>query len=259
MSLHIELHGNPEAQPLVLLHGWGMTSAIWQSWLPQLENDYRLLLIDLPGLGSSPFDGDQYSVQAVVDQIAVQTESLFDQPAIWLGWSLGGVIAAQLAASYPQQAKALITIATNPCFVQREDWEQAMDTATFEGFQQALEQHPAKTLNRFAMLQVQGDPQAKALLRQLKQLLADTDSPSHLAESLALLADDYRPLFAGLEIPRLHLFGSADALVPVAVSQQPLLQAHSQVIEGSAHLPFISAEQATSQRVRRWLNEVVGD
>ncbi|MEH6823102.1 MAG: alpha/beta fold hydrolase [Motiliproteus sp.] len=254
MSLCIEQRGNPDAQPLVLLHGWGMSGAIWESWLPVLEQDFHVLVVDLPGLGRSTFDTDQpYTLDTLTDLILQQLASRLTQPAIWLGWSLGGVVAAHIAQRYPERAAALITISTNPCFVQRADWPEAMPRATFDAFQRSLEQNPVKTLNRFAMLQVQGDPEARNLLRTLKGIIAESSATPRLAESLALLAEDYRPLFAGLKVPRLFLFAANDALVPAAVGVQSLVKKDAQLIDSAGHVAFITAEQAVTQAVVGWI------
>ncbi|MEH6651740.1 MAG: alpha/beta fold hydrolase [Motiliproteus sp.] len=260
---YIEQQGNPDGQPLVLLHGWGMLSDIWHDWLPALTSDYRLLLVDLPGLGRSRFcteggisdDGtDGYSLEAVAQQIIDATGPLLDRPAVWLGWSLGGLVAANIVANPELPAAGLITIATNPCFVERADWPEAMSAATFALFQQSLQQTSLKTLNRFAALQGQGDPQARALLRTLKPVVAASAAQSsHLAQSLALLGDDQRSLFADLTLPRLALFGENDALVPVAVAKQPLLSPYARIIDEAGHVPFITASTALTTHIKQWL------
>lgn len=256
MSLYIEQLGNPDGQPLVLLHGWGMSSDIWHSWLPALTTDYRVLLVDLPGLGRSPFgtDSADYSLDVVAQQIITATKPLLDKPALWLGWSLGGLVAAKIVASLDSSAAGLITIATNPCFVARDDWPEAMASETFELFQQSLQQAPLKTLNRFSALQGQGDSQARVLLRALKPVVAaSAEQSSHLAQSLALLGDDQRPLFEQLALPWLALFGENDALVPAAVAKQPLLSPSALVIEGAGHVPFITAPTTLTAHIKQWL------
>ncbi len=258
MSLYVEQRGNPDGQPLVLLHGWGMSSAIWQQWLPMLEADFQVLLVDLPGLGRSGYDSDTpYSLDSLAQQILQHLDPLLTQPPIWLGWSLGGVIAAYIAAQYPERALGLITIATNPCFVQRPDWPEAMPWATFDSFQQALAVNPLKTLQRFTMLQAQGDPEPRQLLRTLKAVVAETSAASMLAPALALLAADYRLLFASLKLPRLFLFAAEDALVPVAVAQSDLLNDWALRIEHAGHLPFITAEPVVTKAVIKAVNEAV--
>lgn len=291
MSLSIEQRGNPDGQPLVLLHGWGLSSDVWHSWLPALADDYRLLLVDLPGLGRSGFDESQsYSLDAVADQVLQQLhrqeQPLLDRPAVWIGWSLGGLVAARIARQIFEQDPAaiagLITIATSPCFVQSADWPDAMAASTFGSFQQSLAANRLKTLNRFVMLQGQGDPAGRQLVKMLKPIAAacaastertpsiekrestarieredeSRDMPDYLAASLALLAGDYRPLFGSLNLPRLFLFAENDALVPVAVSQQPLLADHSQVVAAAGHVPFITAEPELTAMVKHWLQEL---
>ena len=259
MNLYVEQLGNPDGPPVVLLHGWGMSSDIWHSWLPALTADYRVLLVDLPGLGRSPFstDGADYNLGAVAQQIIAATEPLLDKPAVWIGWSLGGLVAAKIVTNLDSPAVGLITIATNPCFVACDDWPEAMASETFELFQQSLQQAPLKTLNRFSALQGQGDSQARVLLRALKPVVAaSAEQSSHLAQSLALLGDDQRPLFEQLALPWLALFGENDALVPATVAKQPLLSASARVIEDVGHVPFITAPEALSGHIKRWLAEL---
>lgn len=262
MSLHIEQHGNPDATPIVLLHGWGLSSRVWEAWLPSLSDRYQVFCIDLPGLGRSRWPVEKpYRLDAVVEWLHSELAPRLSQPAIWLGWSLGGVVAASMARAYPEKIRGLVTLASTPCFVARDDWSCAMAAETFEAFQSSLETQPAKTLNRFAMLQGQGDPQARALLKQLKPIIAELlEQPDlKLAESLALLADDYRPLFAELTCPRLHLFAAEDALVPVAASQASLLAGHTAVLEGVGHVPFITAIDTLNNQLNPWLTKLAAE
>ncbi|WP_421864354.1 alpha/beta fold hydrolase [Motiliproteus sp.] len=256
-SLNIEAYGDADKPALVLLHGWGMSSQVWRDCLPSLSETYHLFCVDLPGLGRSAWPTEQpYTLDAVIESIHGELEPRLSQPAIWLGWSLGGVVAAAIADRYPDSVASLVTVATNPCFVQRGDWPSAMETAIFDAFQASLLTQPSKTLNRFAMLQGQGDPQARPLLKQLKPVIADLlEQPGlKLTESLALLAEDYRDLFDRLQCSRLHLFAAEDALVPQAVSRESLLIEHAEVMDGVGHVPFLTATDDFIRRLDSWLN-----
>jgi pimeloyl-ACP methyl ester carboxylesterase len=52
MMLSFKIEGN--GPPLLLLHGWGVTYTIWQDLAPLLSPFFRLIMVELPGMGSSP-------------------------------------------------------------------------------------------------------------------------------------------------------------------------------------------------------------
>lgn len=237
MSLYVERRPRTGRPLLVLLHGWGLHSDVWQPLLPALRAHFDPLLIDLPGLGRSSALTGPVTVQAVAAEVLQQV----DESAIWLGWSLGGPVAAQAARQAPERVSALVTVASNPCFVAREDWPCGMAADIFDGFVSALATDSARTLASFALLQSRGEG-ARDILRALKALLAEYE-PAGLADNLMLLAEDHRETLDGLALPALHIFGESDQLVPATILErmqalQP--QARVRLYEGAGHLPFYS-------------------
>ncbi len=104
-SLHIETIG--QGRPIVLLHGWGVNSAVFTP-LHHTLKDHQLLLVDLPGFGDSP--AIEGGLDAWVDHLMAQ----LPERAIWAGWSLGGLVATRAAQRYPERINALLTIASSP-------------------------------------------------------------------------------------------------------------------------------------------------
>ena len=88
---------------LVLLHGWGSTAAVWQPVLEQLQDRFECYLPELPGHGGSTFTATQ------LESLAQQILESVHRPAIWLGWSLGALIAMQAAGLTPGE---VLTAAT---------------------------------------------------------------------------------------------------------------------------------------------------
>lgn len=168
MNLHVERLGTTGPE-LVMLHGWGLSSAIWQPLLDALQPHYRLTLIDLPGLGRS-----RALAQTSIDSLLETLLSQAPERALWLGWSLGGSLAIAAAARAPERVSGLLLAAATPCFVQRQDWPWAMTEATFTAFACGLQEDPQGTLNRFALLQTRGSHHARDELRLLKQVMAHT-------------------------------------------------------------------------------------
>ena len=90
-KLHIDTVGNT-GQDIVLLHGWGVNSAVFEPLKSALA-EYRVHYVDLPGFGhSSHING------TIDDWVAALAEQL-PQAAIWLGWSLGGLHALAACAT----------------------------------------------------------------------------------------------------------------------------------------------------------------
>ena len=236
------LSNNPLAVNVVLVHGWGMNSEVWLPLLPYLQDDFHVTVID-------GFEEDITAYLAIAPEFA-----------IWCGWSLGGLLVLDIGNQYPERVQAVVTIACNPCFVQRDDWPCAMSLLDFQQFQQGLRDNLSATLKRFIALQCLGSSSQKQDARFLQQQLAAQPLPSlsTLQAGLAVLVQDYRQQFAQLPLPMLCLFGENDGLVPVAVGEVLLaFNANVQlsVISDAAHVPFVSHPEIVAQQLRQFVQE----
>ena len=109
-SIYYELSGNPNGEPLLMLHG-GLGSIGDLAPLHEyIAVDYRLISIDFRGHGKSPLDGIplsyaqyQSDVQGVLSHLGVTRYSIF-------GFSDGGVVGYRLAAQQPENVVCLITL-----------------------------------------------------------------------------------------------------------------------------------------------------
>lgn len=246
MSLWHETRGS--GPDLVLLHGWGLNSDIWGDFADRLAERYRVTMIDLPGLGRSVPAGDMSLVAAVGALLDAAPEC-----AHWLGWSLGGQLALAVAEQAPEQVKSLSLIAANPCFVARDDWPCAMALDVFNAFVESLVDNEAKKLQRFAALQTRGSVRARDELKQLKAVIANAE-PQALAPALMLLESDLRPALAALSCPAQLVLGAEDQLVPQALAaeaQHLNTNLSVEVLEQSAHLPFISHADRVLASIQR--------
>lgn len=250
-ALYTQSYGDNSLQPLVLIHGWGMNADIWAEWAQALSEHFYVITVDLPGLGRSPMLHAGCSLRDVSATVmsALSSEK---KTIIWLGWSLGGLVAAQVAQDFPNKVKGLITMATNPCFVAQSDWPLGMDEPTFSQFETALQQNSDKTLQRFAALMVKGDKQSREQLRALKTLLSDSQSKPQVAglsSALSLLKCDARVLFSQIKLPHEYWFAAQDALVDSALADSAELSASSWLIDDAGHLPFMSQQEKCTKQL----------
>jgi malonyl-CoA O-methyltransferase len=243
---------------IVLLHGWGSGSQSWQPLIPALQNIANVIALDLPGFGESEAI-PEFTLDAVEQLIAAR----LPEKCVLMGWSLGGMLAVQIAARYPQKISRLITLAANAKFVASRDYETAMPLAVNRQFNKGFAADSQATLKLFSGLLAQGDTNERALLRQIR-VLAEPDkiNPNWL-QALALLSQlDNREAFAQLTQPGLHFLAEKDALVPVAAGQA-LAQLNSQqsvqVVAGAAHALHWSQSELVLQAVQDFIQLVALD
>lgn len=259
--------GTPARTPLVLVHGWGMNAGVWAGLPDALTARFAPLALDLPGHGGTPFSPEQWSLdhwaQACLAQAAERLPDGDDAaPAVWLGWSLGGLVALQAARLAPQRVKALVLVTATPRFVRAVDWQVAVPEGTLGQFHDGLLADPAGTLERFLALQVRGSEDARGLLRRLRAGLAEQPAPdpAALAQGLDLLRDeDLRGPLPDIRPPALWLFGERDTLVPAAAAERVALlmpEARVQVLPGAAHAPWLSHGSETAKAIIEFVDTI---
>ncbi|MGV6816380.1 MAG: alpha/beta fold hydrolase [Thiotrichales bacterium] len=242
---------------IVMLHGWAMNSGVWGEFGDVLSRKYRLTLIDLPGHGVNA-DLKIDSVNDLLDELARITPSR----AVWIGWSLGGMLAVQFAALYPARVSALLALSVNPKFVQSTDWRRAMPESEFDQFGSSLLTQPDETIRRFVALQCLGSGMSGAQVRTLQTKVLETrPSLDGMLSSLSWLAAlDLRPALRSLEMPVLSMLGERDRLVPQAVSADWVaLNSRIQVrlIAGAGHAPFLSSRAEVTSAAFEFLESHV--
>ncbi len=214
MSVSVERFG--QGPDLVLLHGWGMNGAVWHGIVPALASRYRVHLVDLPGFGNSPLAGEvAYSLPWLAEQVA----AILPEQCHLLGWSLGGLVASQLALSHPERLHSLITVASSPCFMARDEWP-GIAPKVLTGFNQMLAGDFKQTIERFLAIQAMGSEHARDDIRQLRHWLAERPAPqlAALEAGLGLLAEvDLRDELTSLSLPWLRVYGRLDSLVPQGI------------------------------------------
>ncbi|WP_194868749.1 pimeloyl-ACP methyl ester esterase BioH [Pseudoalteromonas sp. PPB1] len=228
---------------IVLLHGWGMNKQVWQLSIEQLQQVQPLPVraINLAGFGGAAFPAHCKSLDDLADEIATELAD----GSVLIGWSLGGLVALNLAHRYPAKVAKVVMVASNPCFVEQPDWP-GIKPKVLAGFKQALADDSAKTIERFLAIQAMGSEHARDDIKQLRQLLAQLPAPHPEALSLGLDAlnrCDYRAYFRELTQPVFGLFGRLDALVPGdVIERMSALNPHFKafVLPKASHAPFIS-------------------
>lgn len=235
-------------ETLILLPGWGLNGAVLQPLAEALGSNMQVQ-VQVPAL-------PRLSSAAEADWLdELDTRLPHD---CWLaGWSLGGMLAAALAARRGERCRGLITLASNACFVASAVWPTAMSAQTYAAFYEGCQENAGATLKRFAMLCAQGCADTRGLARLLQtNLLAN--EPSLLAGLQVLATLDNRNALAAFTGPQLHLLAEQDALVSAAVANDLLALlpvGEVDVLEGCGHAVVIEQPQALAALMLDFIRE----
>lgn len=112
IPVHYQEAGDPEAPPLILIHGFVSSTLVWaEVFLPLAAAGFRVIVPDLLGYGYSgkPAQGD-YTIEAQAHMIVGLMKRLDIPSAILVGSSYGGAVAATVALDHPRRVERLVLI-----------------------------------------------------------------------------------------------------------------------------------------------------
>ncbi len=241
-----------QGDDLVLIHGWGMNGAVWQQTVNVLAAHFRVHVVDLPGYGHSAHCHAQ-NLAEIAEQLMVDAP----KNAIWVGWSLGGLVTTHMALHHSDYVAKLVTVASSPkfCAAPAPAIWRGIAPEVLSTFTEQLLEDFQTTIDRFMALQAMGSPSARQDVKQLKQAVRSRPlpNPDSLLAGLKMLANvDLRAQLAQISAPMLRLYGRLDGLVPLKVGKElDKLLPHSEqyVFTRSAHAPFMTENEAFCEQL----------
>lgn len=240
---------------ILFIHGWGMNSSVWVDIANGLNisyPDYLITAVDLPGYGESASYTSEtlhknYNAQSLAQSLQPLLE---EKQTILIAWSMGGLVAIELAATQKAAISQLILVSSTPRFVQGSHWPHAAAASLFEEFyQNCLKDHRA-TIKRFLAIQTMGSPTARQDIKFLTTQLLKRGEPDNKSLEYGLnmlLKEDKIEQFRQiLNIPINLICGERDTLVHYRGQKQLAKQENITLysIPTAGHAPFISHPEA---------------
>ncbi len=253
--MHVEVSG--EGPVLLSLHGWGLNLRVFDALVPALPG-LRHVRVDLPGHGRSPWNSRAADLRGTA-HLVHEAVSEHARSCSVLGWSLGGQIALELAATAPAFVERLVLLCATPKFTASDDWPHGMASGTLADFDAALERNWRGTVRDFLELQVRGSPDADRVLRELNAaLLAQGEAqPEALAAGLdTLRGTDLRGRLREVRQATLVVAGQYDRIAQPSASRalaELLPNARYVELRRAGHAPFLSHTSQLADLLREFL------
>ncbi|MHC4951335.1 MAG: alpha/beta fold hydrolase [Planctomycetota bacterium] len=108
-KVHYQVEGSGD-KTIVFIHGWSCDTEFWKYQTPAFKDDYRVILIDLPGHGKSDAPEMDYTMVAFADAVKAVLDHSSTEKAVVAGHSMGFAVACQFAIKYPTNAAGLCSV-----------------------------------------------------------------------------------------------------------------------------------------------------
>lgn len=239
-------------KPVVLIHGWGVNARVWepvQALLPCPN-----LALDLPGYGTRTADTCPNQLADLASDLLARAPA----NAIWVGWSLGGMVALEAARQAPARISQLLLICSTPRFVRSADWPFGTDIDQFRQFAGSLAKDYARALRRFLLLQAgSGTAADRSLASRIADLCSSSPAPSAatLAAGLCILEQtDLRESLPSLQVPIGLIGGALDSIChPGATGWMGEHLGIAPTMGNFGHAPLLSDAQLVATLIEQML------
>ena len=272
----IEYTVRGEGQPVLLIHGFGASIGHWQKNIPVLaENGYRVFAMDLLGFGGSAKPSIDYSLELWQEQIRDFWQAQINEPTVFVGNSIGGLISLMLVTQHPEIAAGGVLINCAGGLNHRPD-ELNLPLRLMMGMFTKLVSSPVtgkfifdnvrqKSRIRNTLYQVYRDRAAVTdeLVEMLYTPSCDPNAHQVFASVLTAPAGPKpQELLPKLQHPLLILWGEDDPWTPIkgAKIYQDLAAANNKVefyaIPSAGHCPHDEKPELVNQFILDWLAKI---
>lgn len=251
---------------IVLVHGWGLNKAVWSDYIEALNmrfNGVRVHAVDIPGYGDLALEPGTGNLRELADACLEQAPP----NALWIGWSLGGMIAMQAALldleRGHERIQGLQLINSTPKFVQSDDWLSGVDIRVFENFCRELASDYHRTLGMFLLLQAGSTRGARQLARDAQSAIKQYHDPSEqtLSGGISCLANsDLRSLVPQIQVPCQIVLGELDRVTKPASSKELASMLGADLVQmHSGHAPFLTDQTQILDEFERFITQSFSD
>lgn len=253
VTLRYSLDGSRQGLPLLFINSLGAELCIWDDLLAALAPTGPVLRYDERGHGLSECPAGPYSIADHTEDLAGLMDHLRIQSAALVGISLGGMVALDFAARWPERVRGLVLCDTGAKLGTPEFWQGRIDLVRAQGLDGAAE----TILTRwFTPAFAQARPADYAGYRTM---LSRMSLPGYVASCAAIRDADLRPLTQRITAKTLVVCGAEDQSTPPALARElagSIKGARLAIIDQAAHFPTIEQPVPTAASIRAFLKEI---
>jgi non-heme chloroperoxidase len=226
-SVHLYYEDHGSGQPIVLIHGYPLSSASWEKQVPVLLNaGYRVIAYDRRGFGKSSQPTTGYNYNTFAEDLHKLIHELKLRDFALVGFSMGGGEVARYIGKYGSKdvSKAVIMSGVPPYLLKTADNPEGVDASVFEGLEKAIASDRYAFFTEFFKNFYNTDVNlGKRVSEEAVRASWNTAAIASAYASLACVPtwhEDFRADVAKIDVPTLVVYGDSDRIVPFASAGQ---------------------------------------
>jgi non-heme chloroperoxidase len=226
-STHLYYEDHGSGQPVVLIHGYPLSSASWEKQIPVLLSaGYRVIAYDRRGFGKSSQPTTGYNYDTFAEDLHKLVHHLRLRDFVLVGFSMGGGEVARYIGKFGSKdvSKAVIIGGIPPFLLKTDDNPGGVDGSVFEGIQKAVAADRYAFFTEFFKNFYNADVYlGKRVSEQAIQASWNAAAIASATASLACVPtwhEDFRQDVAKIDVPTLVIHGDADRIVPFSAAGQ---------------------------------------
>ncbi len=256
-GLSIFYHDEGAGEPIVLIHGFPLSSEMYQPQRAALSSRFRVITPDLRGAGRSDAPADGYSMDVYADDIVALLDHLGIGQAIVGGMSMGGYVVFALLRRHPERVKGVILIDTRAEADNEEGRAnrfKMIDQARNEGVMQIADALLPKLLTERTRRE------RPELADWLREIMLGTPVDGIIGALQAMAArPDATDLLPRIAVPTLIIVGSDDPITPpdMATRMHSMIRdSHLVIVPDAAHAANVERPERVNAAIMEWAARV---
>ena len=252
---NVTIVGAAGAPTLFLAHGFGCDQNLWRPLVERLQSEFRLVLIDHVGSGSSDptaWDADKYSsLHGYADDVLEILDDLDLRDIVFVGHSVAAMIGALAAIAAPARFAKLIMLTPSPRYIDDGDYRGGFTEAHIDELLESMELNYLGWSHTMAPV-IMGNPDRPDLHDELDAAFCRTDPACARVFARATFLSANRADLARVPVPTLVLECAQDAIAPQGVGEYVsahIPHSHLVTLDATGHCPHVSDPDATARAV----------
>lgn len=250
VRLHYRIDGPDDGAPVVFANSLGTDMRLWDPVLPHLPDGLRILRYDKRGHGLSTCPGDRYSMGNLVSDVERLMDTHGFKDALFVGLSIGGMIAQGLAAKRLDLCRAIVLSNTGAKIGTRAMWDDRIAAVRENGIEALADSVMERWFSPAFRKGVD--------LELWRNMLSRQEADGYMGCSAAISGTDFFSTTAALRLPALGIAGSDDGSTPPDLVREtidliPGSALH--LMRGAGHLPCVEQPEAYAARLTQFMQD----